>query len=57
LAFQLLIVEVEKLVALGGAGHHGMQRHLLKGLGNGVEVDGAKRLDGGGEPTLALPPR
>jgi hypothetical protein len=38
LAFQPPVVEVEKLVALGGASLRGMQLQLLEGLDDGVEL-------------------
>jgi hypothetical protein len=50
LAFQLPIVEVEKLVALGGAGLQGVQLQLLEGIDHGIEASGARRLCGGGSP-------
>jgi hypothetical protein len=50
LTFQPPIVEVEKLVALGGAGLRGMQLQLLEGLDDGVEASRARRMEGGGSP-------
>jgi hypothetical protein len=48
LAFHTPIVEVEKMVALGGTSLRGTQLQLLKGPNDGVEAGGAWRLDGGG---------
>ena len=42
------MVEVEELVASGGTGLWCAQLQLLKRLGDFVEADGVKRLDGGG---------
>ena len=47
LALEPPVVEVEELVASGGAGPRCMYPQLLKRLGDCVEADGGERLDGG----------